>query len=284
MNVILAATDFSHRSDRAVRRAAMLAAANGARLDLVHVVDDDQPERLVVAEREAAQAILDETLRDWPELRGIEGRALVALGEPFDAIVRSVQESAADLVVLGAHRRALLRDIFTGTTAERVMRTGHAPVLMVNTEPAGPYRKSLAGLDLSEHSRRALAKANDLGLLAGTRLSAVHAYDVPERGAMSYANIDPLTIARHAGEAAQQARQQVAALLADLGLGDATVRLKEGEPAAALIEAADELRPDLVVIGTRGRGGLARLLLGSVAQALLARLEHDTLVVPPPAS
>ncbi|PWB66081.1 MAG: hypothetical protein C3F17_02190, partial [Bradyrhizobiaceae bacterium] len=145
LNIILAATDFSKRSDRAVRRAAMLAAAGGARLDLVHVVDDDQPERLVAAEREAAQAILDETLRDWPELRGIEGRALVALGEPFDAIVRSVQESAADLVVLGAHRRALLRDIFTGTTAERVMRTGHAPVLMVNTEPAGPYRKSLAG-------------------------------------------------------------------------------------------------------------------------------------------
>ncbi|MCZ7620841.1 MAG: universal stress protein [Myxococcota bacterium] len=82
----------------------------------------------------------------------------------------------------------------------------------------------------------------------------------------------------------QQARRQVAALLSDLGLGDATVRLKEGEPAAAQIEAADELRPDLVVIGTRGRGGLARLLLGSVAQALLARLEHDTLVVPPPAS
>ena len=69
---ILAATDFSTRSHRALRRAGLLAQARGAELALVHVVDDDQPKDLVEIERREAERILAEQIGAMAELRGVK--------------------------------------------------------------------------------------------------------------------------------------------------------------------------------------------------------------------
>lgn len=58
----------------------------------------------------------------------------ILTGDAFDAILRTAEMVSADLIVMGTHRKQLLRDIFVETTIERVIRTGPYPVLMVNTE------------------------------------------------------------------------------------------------------------------------------------------------------
>ena len=72
VKTILVATDSSSRSDRAVRRATLLAKELGASLSLVHVVDDDQPGRIVDAEREAAAAVLHDQARSLREIDGVD--------------------------------------------------------------------------------------------------------------------------------------------------------------------------------------------------------------------
>jgi universal stress protein E len=67
----------------------------------------------------------------------------------------------ADLIVMGAHRKELLRDIFVGTTIERVIRTGSHPVLMVNSEVEQSYSNVLAAVDMSEPSARAIRAGKD---------------------------------------------------------------------------------------------------------------------------
>ncbi|MCB8823361.1 universal stress protein [Microvirga rosea] len=67
-----------------------------------------------------------------PILEPKQSRALVVAGDPFDGILRAAASTGADLIVMGAHRKQLLRDILVGTTIERVIRTGPHPVLMVN--------------------------------------------------------------------------------------------------------------------------------------------------------
>ena len=116
---ILTATDFSTRSHRALRRAGLLAQARNAELTLVHVVDDDQPKQLVEIESREAERILAEQISAMAELRGARCRPLVVAGDPFDGILRSAASIGADLIVMGAHRKQLLRDIFVGTTVER---------------------------------------------------------------------------------------------------------------------------------------------------------------------
>jgi nucleotide-binding universal stress UspA family protein len=156
---LLIGTDLSSRADRAIRRGALLAAASGAEVLVVHAVDDDQPRSLVEMECREAIALLRDQLAGLAELQGLRATPLMEEGDPFEAVLRAAEARDADLVVLGEHRRRPLRDIFAGTTVERVMRHGHRPVLMVNQPPAGPYRHVLAATDLSEHSARALRAA-----------------------------------------------------------------------------------------------------------------------------
>jgi nucleotide-binding universal stress UspA family protein len=79
-------------------------------------VDDDQPKDLVHIESREAERILGEQIGAMAELRGAQCRPIVVAGDPFDGILRTAGSIKADLNVMGAHRKELLRDIFVGTT------------------------------------------------------------------------------------------------------------------------------------------------------------------------
>ena len=164
MNSILVATDFSERSDRALRRASLLAKSAGARLTLVHVVDDDQPGRLLKAERAAAASILNDLIQALKKIDGLRCDFRIVEGDPFEGILRAAGDLEPDIVVVGPHRRNSLKDVFIGTTAERAIRASQRPILMANGVPAAPFRNMLVAVDLSACSADALRALNDLGL------------------------------------------------------------------------------------------------------------------------
>ena len=281
MKLILVATDFSARSDRAIRRAGLLAREQGARLMLLHVVDDDRPERLVAEEMATAQELLEKTAASV--LSDALCEVKVVLGDPFEGIAKTARESAAELIVMGAHRKQILRDIFIGTSIERVMRLRIAPVLMVNAEPSSTYERGLVATDLSEHSGHALQVARELGILPRTQVVVVHAFDVFARGKLSYAGVSTEKIESHARQMAVDARSELAGFIAalDADFKPTALRVKEGRAAGVIVDAADEAGADIVVVGTHGRTGIAKFLLGSVTEEIMWRLERDILVVPP---
>lgn len=284
MKIILIATDFSARSDRAIRRAANLARDNAAQLVLVHVVDDDQLERLVAAESQMAEALLNETVGTHPDLSGIACVPIIALGEAFNGIVATAQKTAADIIVIGAHRRQILRDIFVGTTVERVIRTTQTPVLMAHSESKISCGRSLAAVDFSDCSHHAVKIAHTLGLLSQTRVVFLHVFDAMAKGMMYYANVDKDKIVGYVADVALRTHRDMQEFLVshDLRGIDHSVILKEGSPAKAISDAADDIRPDFIIIGTHGRSGMAKAFLGSVAEEVLQRARHDVLVVPRP--
>lgn len=282
---VLCATDLSMRAERALRRAARLAREAGAELVVLSVVDDDQPARLVEAERRAVAELLGEIVPAMAETEGLSPRLRVEAGDPFDAIIRIAAEEAADLVVMGEHRSRLLRDMVVGTTVERVMRLGRRPVLLARRPAELPYRRVLAALDLSEASAEALRTARRLGLVSAETVTLFHAFEQPGKATMALANLSAEQIARHveATAAAAQAALEAHLTRQDLGFGPVAppVVVEEGAPAEALRAAAERLSADLVVLGTRGHGHLRRLVLGSVAEEALRTLACDVLAVPP---
>ena len=283
MRQILAATDFSERSDRAVRRAAMLARESGARLVIVHVVDDDRDARIVEAESVVARAMLGEMKEGLAG--GAPCEARVEMGDPFDGIIRTARACAADLVVMGAHRRQFLRDIFVGTSIERVTRSRVAPVLMVNAEPMAPYRRPLWGTDLSEHSAYALRFAQAAGILSHAELALVHAVAVVGKGQLNFAGVERSTILEYVAATEARGRADAAEFLAKHGFhgaGPVAIHVAEGHPAAVVTSVARSVDADLVILATHGLSGLARLMLGSVTEALMRDLDRDILAVPPP--
>src|SRR4051795_3007390 len=100
-----------------------------------------------------------------PELQNVQCYPSVVKGHPFDGILRTAAAVDADLVVMGAHRKQFLRDIFTGTTIERVIRGGKYPVLMVNNEAQRQYERVLVPVDMSVTSADAIRFGLSAGLL-----------------------------------------------------------------------------------------------------------------------
>ena len=219
----------------------------------------------------------------WPNCAGSRRGALVVAGDPFDGILRAAASTAADLIVMGAHRKQLLRDILVGTTIERVIRTGPVPVLMVNREVEQPYRTALAPVDLSEPSVNAIRTGMALGLPGGARLALVHAFLPLAKGQMFYAGLSRETIDGYVADERLRATKELIAFLEANGLDDygQSMRVDEGAPFEVISKVVEQSSPDVLIMGTHGRTGIVKALLGSVTEEVLRSLDVDILAVPP---
>ena len=278
---ILAATDFSTRSNRALRQAGLLAQAGGAQLHVLHVVDDDQPDELVGMEVREAERLLAQQSDSMPELWGVRPRRVVITGDPFDGILRAATEIGADLIVMGSHRKQLL-DIFVGTTIERVIRRGAFPVLMVNNDVQRKYENVVAAIDMSDASANALRVALSTGLIS-SRATLVHAFFPLGKGKMSIAGSDQGSIDSYVANERRWVTDELAKFLvaSDLSQTPWSFRVEEGAAMEIISRAVSEMRPDLLVMGTQGRSAMLKLLIGSVTEEALRSLNVDILAVPP---
>jgi nucleotide-binding universal stress UspA family protein len=154
---------------------------------------------------------------------------------------------------------------------------------MVNKKPESSYRRVVVATDMSAASANALSTAKSLGLLDGAYVSLVHAFEPLAKGMMIYANVEREKIEEHAAHEATETRRRLADFVDKLKLDDLRydLRLVEGPTFRTIKEFVDQEQPDLLVIGTRGLTGVKRILLGSVADAILRGIECDIIAVPP---
>ncbi len=280
---ILAATDFSTRSNRALRQAGLLAQPGSAQLHIVHVVDDDQPDELVRMEKREAERVLGEQMASMPELSDVQAHPLVITGDPFDGILKAAADVNADLIVMGSHRKQLL-DIIIGTTIERVIRKGPFPVLMVNNEAQRKYENVLVPVDMVDASADALRVATTTGLIGDNRATLLHAFIPIGKGKMFIGGADQDSIDSYVASERDEVMNELAAFLAasvDRIDGRWSLRVEEGGPMEVISRAVSEIRPDLLVMGTNGRSGLLKVLIGSVTEEALRSLSVDILAVSP---
>jgi nucleotide-binding universal stress UspA family protein len=143
---ILVTTDFSEAGDHAIAHAFRIAADHGAEVILLHVIetlvapnplyahyypaDLVSPEMRERLESEARQALLERVPKD-EQLAGVPFRTALTHGLPAEEIIRGAQDGQVDLIVISTHGRTGLKHLFMGSTAERVIRHAHCPVLVV---------------------------------------------------------------------------------------------------------------------------------------------------------
>jgi nucleotide-binding universal stress UspA family protein len=135
--------------------------------------------------------------------------------------------------------------------------------------------------DFSADSDAALDLAIELGRVLGAAVNLVHAYHTPVEMFSPYGVALPTSVVPEIRQGAERRLAKEMEKVRRAGLsGEALVR--EGLPAAAIVEAADSLGADLIVMGTRGRTGLAHALLGSVAERTLRTAPCPVLTVRAP--
>jgi nucleotide-binding universal stress UspA family protein len=278
---ILVATDFSVRSDRALRRASLIARKLGARLTLVHVVDADRPQSLIEADRNAATGVLGELAQSLREVDQIETDWLVVDDDIYAGILRAADETSAELIVIGPHR-SRWSDVFVGTTAERVVRRSTRPLLVAVDVPSAPYRATLLALDFDDASKFAARRALAMGLFDYTDVVVMHAFDAPAENHLKRALEPSPGVAEYVRSEGRTAREDLKELLTELDLPPSaqTVTSIKGSPARTIIDAAQQLDCDLIVLGTNQRKGFERALVGSVTADVIRDAHRDVLIIP----
>jgi universal stress protein E len=286
---ILVATDLSVQARWAQTRAAMLANAAGASIDLVHVVDSATLQALrdaLVGMDYADHAVAN--LREQFERaaarletrHGVKVRCHVESGKPAGEILRLALECRSELVVAGAHGAHPLHRLLFGSTTERLLYRDALPLLIVKRAPHADYCRLLAGVDFSRCAEQAVRFARRL--LPAADMLVYHAVESPVEGWIRLGGVDPDRIAHHRAETLSQAESQMIAFMATAGFerGRTVSRVDYGYPLAALEAQVAAAKPDLLVLGKHGRSALESWMIGSVAAHMARAAACDVLVVP----
>lgn len=281
MGTILVATDFSARSDRALRRAVLESGRLGADLMLVHVIDDDQPAYMIERQREVAEELLGDAVRTFSDVDKVRADMTIRTGDPFAAILDAADDVDAQMIVIGPHRPRL-SDMIFGTTAQRTIGDSSRPLLVANSMPSGPYRRILLAIDKEEASKEAALAARKLGIFDEAQLLTLHVFDAPALGMMQRAMEVPEAIDHYVSSEEQRASAAFGEFLSGLGLPPSRQMLRpdRGSPAHAILACAEEEAADLILVGSGKRSGVERLFVRSVAKELLRESPRDLLVVP----
>lgn len=280
--------DFSADTAAVLARAGLLAQQHGGTLQLLHVISREYLEPLATDSllpagvRERLGAAAEDRLRALAATLPAPIRATIELtvvvGEVRDCILEA--GGAADLLVLGPRGANPLRNLFIGSTADRLLRASRCPVLVVQHTPIGPYGSVVLPLDEPERAQDAFAAATRWAPDAAW--VGVHAMRVPLESTLRLAGADDDAITRVRARARQEAASRFASLEPPkLRQGQWRLSIAEGDPTPVILDEAATARADLIVIGKQGRSAWHEFLLGSVTRRVLATAECDVLVVPP---
>jgi len=294
LRTIVAATDFSASARIAVRRAAGLAQAHGARLALVHALAPvpalagADPDFATVpapdprALEESARAELEREATELLE-QDLEVATILRPGLPPAPVFDVLSEWNADLLVAGTRGLTRFARLLLGSTATRLIRAAPCPVLTVHPEDgphADPPRNVVIGMDFSPHAEQVMRAARRLvsATPGAVRFALIHALHVPEEIAdrpLLHPHPDRLAEARR--DALEKLERRANALRG--GDREVEVAIREGYPPEVLLDECVDRGADLLALGTRGFSGLRRLVLGSTAARLLPNAPCPVLTV-----
>ncbi len=303
---ILVPLDESPLGERALPYAAVLAQRSGARLILLEVAvanivtrNDPQTGQPYTVDL-AAQYLSGVAAR---LKAGVAVETIERRGEAGDEIVAESRRQRADLIVMSTHESPGIGRWLYGSVADHVLRHARVPVLVVPATAdramgaapdasgggvpltlagAGRASRILLALDGSELSLSALGAASDLATVLGASLHLLRiAEPLGEQaggGATGALNAPPDPGAELA---AKDYLEDVAVTLRQRG-HEVRVAVDSGPVAAAIAGYAREQMMDVIVMATHGRGGLARLVSGSVATETLRLSPVPLLLLRPP--
>lgn len=281
---ILFPTDGSDGATAAFEHVLRLASGHDATVHVLSVADTTRDsvtrigeEVIDALEREGA-SIVEEAAERAAD-HGVETVTAVEQGGVAETITAYATAHEADLIAMPTRGRTGLDRLLLGSTTERVLRHAAVPVLSIRPDGESatyPYENVLVATDGSETATAAVERAATLADRSGATLHALSVVDVLDLGADAHSGVDGFV---------SQAEESVAAAVATAEAAgvEATETVEVGTSAARGIRMHAEANDvDVVVLGTHGRTGVGRYLLGSVAERTVRTSPVPVLTVPSP--
>ena len=286
---VVAGIDFSEASIAAARWTSQWFAPD-AELILLYVLDLPKPPAFLRPLLPSGEEVLRqarenalEKLRDLGHsLPSARKRVEVREGSPTERIAEIARETNADLVVVGEHgHRRGLRDVL-GSTADQLVHASPVPVLLARGQEEAAPQRVLVPIDESPMGDRVLEWGRLLGERFGAQVMALHVLNArllwQMRIVSSETKWQELSEDMHRG-ALDWLRERVRA--AGFAPEQVEARVVLGEPSHEILAAAARYAADLIVLGSHGAGALERVLIGSVARAVMRGASSPVVVVTP---
>jgi nucleotide-binding universal stress UspA family protein len=281
---ILVPLDGSAFGEQALPIAIRIAERDHAELELVHAYESLPPFRTIGApsidpafdqERRKEYADYLDGMAEWVRERTAAPVVVDVIdGPPGPALVDHLAGREADLVVMATHGRSGLSRVWLGSVATDLVRHAATPLLLIRPaesgsrdQPARRFTRVLLPLDGSRAGEEAIEHAMAVAGDAGVEFILVYviapALYINEPHTFAYPHEAELQTAAEAylGDLANSIRER--------GFAADTRVLLHPQPARAILECASESAVDLIAMETHGRGGVARLLMGSVADKVV---------------
>jgi len=183
--------------------------------------------------------------------RGVKADVRVLHGQRIEAIDALVRQNGSDAIVIGTHGRTGVARGFLGSVTEGLLRRSDVPVISVHEHDDMQTGPIVVAIDDSRSSVAAVEAAIGIAKARDTSLVLIHVFG---------GHLDDDRTTRLLRTATDQARRR--------GVRS-TSTLRAGAPSEEIVAVADEVAGSMIAIGTHGRGPVARLVLGSVAAAVV---------------
>ena len=218
---------------------------------------------------------------------GVSVESMVGFGPASEAIIRMATDSKCDLIAMSTRGRGALSSGLLGSVTYRTMHESPVPVLAVTPERAGRHRTAegrvstvVVPLDGSELAETALPYA--VALCRGMDMEMVLLHAVPVNEFIySDGIVSNQVVADSREELDAMARMYLNGIVRRLGEEglDAKVSVHEGRPSTVITAVARGTEPSMIVMASHGRSGVSRLLMGSVAEAVVRESGEPVLMV-----
>jgi nucleotide-binding universal stress UspA family protein len=286
---ILVPSDGSDHALRAMEHAQRLSNAFDAAVYVLNVVDLDAAggpfnmggldEEFIERLKERGHDEIHSSVAKLGE--GIDVHTDVITGTPSNAILEYADENAIDLLVMGTHGRSGLKRYVLGSVAESVVRRSEPPVITVRATdqrqaPTG-YDDILVPTDGSTHAGLAAEHGIEIAQRFDARIHAVHIVDIRVLSGTPDAAV-PASFFEELTAHGEEVTEAVAERARAAGL-DVTTTVQKGMPSTALVSYVQEQDIDLVTMGSAGRTGLDRYLMGSTTNRIIRHSEAPVLSI-----
>ncbi len=300
---ILVPHDGSALADTALPYAVELTRATGASLELLRVLEELKPiydragRQLIWIDPEDPRAELTSpdmlgTAASMLAEEGVDPKTIVRVGDPRKEIIAEAETLAQPLILLASHGRGGLTRMVMGSVASRVLQLSPCPVMLVPArEPEErpdhvSIQRITVPLDGSVLSEKALPYAVGLAQALDARLHLVRVAEtyrdeVPETPPTIFTSPSYQAMLRQFEVLERECREYLEATATRLKAEavEVTWESLSGDPWRQLLRYAERDDPDLIVMTTHGRGGLARWFYGSVADRLLTSARIPMLLI-----
>ncbi len=288
---ILVPTDFSDSALLALEHGIFLAKKFEGELVLLHVAElptitiHDFPSDLFDLAREAGMDRMGELL-DEQEVVLPPVKRVVLSGTPAepaaDVIVDYAKSNDIDFIVTGTHGRRGVRRLFLGSVTEEVVRRSPCPVLTMRTHKEAwslpRADRILVPVDFSAATRQVIGAASRIAEHYDAAITLAHVVNLDYYPYYGFGSDAFPEIRKSMIEASEAKLTELAAELQAAGLVVSWKTIK-GHPAVALRQLAEETDTDLIVIGSHGRSGFDRAMVGSVSEKVLRSAHCPVMVV-----